>query len=156
MKGLSIMEKKVAVIGNNSVGSILAKIATAPTKVAATFKENLKQVRAEQRGEGISKARLILQARDVPGIGAQMDNPVANRIRVGGPRPIANGYVLSLDKEAYQFHTDGSLRRVVGPKPNLSGRQLRKARKLVRRLQKEGKLTSRKPGAQITVVADGE
>jgi hypothetical protein len=119
-------------------------------KAAKLFSQNLKEVRAEQRGEGISKARLILQAREIPGIAKDLVH------RTTPPRPIANGYVLSMDREAYQFHTDGSLRRVVGRKPNLSGRQLRKARKLVRRLQKEGKLTSKRPETQITVVADGE
>lgn len=95
-------------------------------RLASTLKQKYREEKAHLKGEGISKARMIKNAKDIPDIADQVKD------RTGPARPIDGANVRMMDRTPMTFFTDGSLRSSFGAKPDVSGRQRRKLRKRLR------------------------
>lgn len=107
-------------------------------RIAATLKQKYREEKAKLQGVGISRARMVKNAVDIPEIQGYLK--VGHETTPAQPIPGAN--VRMFDKQPMTFFTDGSLRSSYGPKPDMSGRQLRKLRKKVRRARKAAQVTS--------------
>lgn len=86
------------------------------------FRQQLRQVKAEQQGVGISRARILHQAKDIPEIKSQLamvEGP-------GGAQKIPGAMTRMLDGKPMAFYTDGSLRHAFGRKVGKAARKLQK------------------------------
>lgn len=100
-------------------------------RIAATLKQKYREEKAHLKGEGISQARMIKNAKDIPQISTELQT-------VAGPaKPISGANVRMHNGQPMTFFSDGSLRNGYGAKPAITGRQFRKLRKQVRRDRKE-------------------
>lgn len=91
--------------------------------VLGNFKRNFEIEKARLSGTARSRARMIKQAKDVPGL--------ADRLVPGGgiSRPTGDA-VRMLDGKPMVFFTDGSLRHLVGKKTTKAARKaLKRARR---------------------------
>lgn len=95
-------------------------------RIASTLKQKYREEKAHLKGEGISHARMVKQAKDIP--------EIAEKLAVGsGPAQAIKGANITMkDGQPMAFFSDGSLRNLYGAKPEISGRQFRKLRKRVR------------------------
>lgn len=91
------------------------------------LKRNYDAEKARLEGKAVSQARVIKQAKDIPGM--LPDEP-----RSGAAEGIAGALVRMRDGATMQFHTDGSLRHAFGRR--LAKDAKRRARKERRRAQR--------------------
>lgn len=115
-------------------------------RIAATLKQKYREEKAGLQGVGLSKARMVKNAVDIPEIRGYLTK--------GGPaKPIEGANVRMMNKQPMTFFTDGSLRNSYGARPELSGRQLVKLRKRLRRARKE-RLVPKEKAFKITRVVE--
>lgn len=91
--------------------------------ILGEFKRNFEREKARLSGRGRSTARMIRQAKDVPGL--------ADRLIPGGgiSRPTGDA-VRMLDGKPMVFFTDGSLRHLMGKRLTKAARKaLKRARR---------------------------
>jgi hypothetical protein len=94
-------------------------------RIASTLTQKYHEEKARLKGEGISKARMVKQAKYIP--------EIATALTVNGPaKPIPGANVKMHDGDPLTFFTDGSLRSSFGAWPDVSPRQRRKAIKRAR------------------------
>ena len=88
------------------------------------LRENYRKERARLKGEAVSQARMVKNAKDIIDISDQVKggNQPAKPIFVAGKPAI----VRMLDDEAMVFHTDGSVRHVFSKEAR---RKAKKARR---------------------------
>lgn len=99
-------------------------------RIAATLKQTYREEKAALQKVGLSRARLLKNATDIPEFAASLEH--GNR----PARPIPGANVRMASGQPMTFFTDGSLRNGYGPKPAMSGRQLRMLRKKLRAARK--------------------
>ncbi len=97
-------------------------------RIAATLKQKYREEKANLQGVGLSKARMVKNAKDIP--------EISGYLAKGPAKPIDGANVRMMNQQPMTFFTDGSLRNGYGARPDLSGRQLRKLRKKIRRNRK--------------------
>lgn len=103
-------------------------------QVLSEFKKHYRDAKGEITGKAVSRARMVKNAIDIPGM--LSDNTPAK----GPAHPIAGAYVRMHDKKPMQFHTDGSLRHVLPlTKP---GKALRKQLKRQRQAKRAASSTT--------------
>ena len=91
--------------------------------IAAELKRNFLEEKARLEGKGISRARMIKQAKDIPGIADKL-TPWE-----GAPRSLGQG-VRMQDEKTMVFYSDGSIRHVLGKRLIKAERKaLKKARR---------------------------
>lgn len=83
------------------------------------FRKNYQEIRAEQKGIALSRARLVKSAQSVDGL-QKLLKPEEK------PAPIAGATIRMMDGKPMTFHTDGSLRHALGRR---AGKAARKAMK---------------------------
>lgn len=110
-----------------------------------TFREKLDEVKAEQKGEARSHARLVKQAQAIPELCDTQEITVEGKTfsvqhlkkrAPGAAQPTKVG-VRMLDGKPMVFFNDGSIRHAMGVKP---GKAARKAMKRFRRQQNVNKV----------------
>jgi hypothetical protein len=75
--------------------------------IAAELKKNFREEKARLEGKAISRARMIRQAKDIPGLAEKLTPGE------GVPRSTGTG-VRMMDGKTMVFYTDGSVRHVLG------------------------------------------
>lgn len=114
-------------------------------RIAATLKQKYREEKAALQGVGLSRARMVKNAKDI--------NEIRESLVPGPPKPIAGANVRMLNQQPMTFFSDGSLRNSYGTKPDISGRQLVKLRKRIRR-ERKARLVPKEKKFKITKVIE--
>lgn len=94
------------------------------SEVLDTFKQRLRETRAELQGKALSRARMLKPLSEI--------RPGARK--EGRPEP-TDVHVRMLDGKPMTFHSDGSLRHFFGSKPGKAARKALKKQRVRERKQ---------------------